>query len=244
MVFCIDKRHMMAWALASACGAAIAQVGERVKLDGLGGFWIDKTEVTIGQFRQYVQATGAVTQAEREGGGFEYAGGWQRRPGWTWRRPDGTESASPDLPAVHLTHTEASRYCAWAGGRLPSTTEWREAGFTEQRQTTPPPWVRGQRYPWATGTTTQGANSSDPDPWPRAAPVTQTRAGVNGLHDMTGNGWEWGSEARGTERRTLGSSWWYPASEMTADLEAWKPQDFYAVYIGLRCVYDRHPTNR
>lgn len=217
---------------------ARAQVGERVRLDDLDGLLIDRTEVTIGQFARHVQATGVRTRAEREGGGFEYVGGWQRRAGWTWRQPEGRTEASPDLPAVHLTHAEAEAYCRWAGGRLPTAAQWRRAGFTELRAAPPAPWVRGRTYPWTTGESPQGANTSEPDPWPRAAPVTETRAGVNGLHDMGANVWEWAADARGEERRTLGGSWWYPAWQMKADVEAWKPADFYAVYIGFRCVYD------
>ena len=221
-----------------AVGTAHAQIGERVVLDDLGGLQIDRTEVTIGQFERYVQATGVRTRAELEGGGFEYVGGWQRRPGWTWRQPDGV-SATAQLPAVHLTHAEAAAYCRWANGRLPTAAEWRRAAFTELRAAPPAPWVRGKTYPWPTGDSPQGANTSDPDPWPRAAPVTQTRAGVNGLHDMGANVWEWASDARGDERRTMGGSWWYPAYQMKADVEAWKPADFYAVYIGFRCVYEK-----
>ncbi len=216
---------------------AQAQVGERVVLDGLGGLAIDRTEVTIGQFERYARATGVRTRAEQEGGGFEYVAGWQRRAGWTWRTPEGVP-ASPDLPAVHLTHAEAAAYCRWAGGRLPSAAEWRAAGFTELRAAPPAPWVRGRNYPWTTGESPQGANTSDPDPWPRAAPVTQTRAGVNGLHDMGANVWEWAADARGHERQTLGGSGGYPAYQMKADVEARKSADFYAVYIGFRCVYD------
>lgn len=227
-----------AWLLALVAFAAQAQVGERVRLDDMGGLEIDRTEVTIAQFARYVAATGTVTQAEREGGGFEYAAGWQRRPGWTWRRPDGVEPASPHLPAVHLTHAEAAAYCRWAGGRLPTAAEWRRAAYTELRSAPPAPWVRGRSYPWPTGDSPQGANTSDPDPWPRAAPVTETRAGVNGLHDMGANVWEWAADVRGEERPTMGGSWWYPAGQMRADVDAWKPRDFYAVYIGMRCVYD------
>jgi sulfatase modifying factor 1 len=214
-----------------------AQIGERVVLDGLGGLQVDRTEVTIGQFDRYVQATGVRTRAELEGGGFEYVGGWQRRAGWTWRQPEGVV-ASAQLPAVHLTHAEAAAYCRWAGGRLPAAAEWRSAAFTEWRARPPSPWVHGRTYPWPTGDSTEGANTSDPDPWPRAAPVTQTRAGVNGLHDMGANVWEWAADARGAERQTLGGSWWYPAYQMKADVQAWKPADFYALYIGFRCVYD------
>ncbi len=75
----------------------------------LGDWAIDRTEVTIGQFERYVRATGTVTRAEKEGGGFEYGAGWERRPGWSWRRPDGVP-ASPDLPAVHLDFAEAQAF--------------------------------------------------------------------------------------------------------------------------------------
>lgn len=211
-----------------------ATAADRVRLDALV---IDQSEVTIQRFAEYVQRTGTVTRAEQEGGGFEYMAGWQRRPGWTWRAPDGQAQANPSLPAVHLTHAEASAFCAWAGGRLPTAQEWQHAAYTEQRQQPPDGWTRGQRYRWPTGATPEGANTSDPDPWPRAAPAGATRPGVNGLFDMGGNVWEWAADARGAERRTLGGSWWYGPSQMQADVEAWKDAAFYAVYIGFRCVY-------
>jgi formylglycine-generating enzyme required for sulfatase activity len=56
---------------------------------------------------------------------------------------------------------------------------------------------------------------------------------------MGANVWEWTSDAKGDERRTVGGSWWYGAFNMTADVQAFKPASFYAVYIGFRCVYAR-----
>lgn len=229
--------------LGSLHGAALpwahaqpTQDPDRVALPGIS---IDRTEVTIGQFARYVQATGTVTQAERAGGGFEFDAGWQRRPGWTWRKPEGTPPASPHLPAVHLTHPEAAAYCRWAGARLPSAAEWLGAAFTEQRPSPPAPWQRGNTYPYPSGDSPNGANTREPDPWPRAAPAGATAAGVNGLFDMGANVWEWVSDAQGQERRTMGGSWWYGASQMRADVSAWKAADFPAVYIGFRCVTDR-----
>jgi formylglycine-generating enzyme required for sulfatase activity len=202
----------------------------------VGTLLFDRTEVTIAQFDRYVQATGTVTRAEREGGGFEYVGGWQRRPGWTWRTPDGVPPASRDLPAVHLIHAEAQAYCQWRGGRLPTAAEWISAAYTEHRPETPAPWVRGTTYPYPTGASPQGTNTSSADRWPRAAPAGQTAAGVNGLYDMGANVWEWVSDAQGNERRTMGGSWWYGPEQMRAEVNAWKAADFYAVYIGFRCV--------
>jgi sulfatase modifying factor 1 len=230
-------KHALPILLLFTC-AAHAQVGERVVLPN---FAIDRTEVTIAQFERYVQATGTVTRAEKEGGGFEYGSGWERRPGWSWRKPDG-QTTRGEMPAVHLDFAEAQAYCRWANGRLPTGAEWQMAGFTELRDAPPPPWVKGRTYPWTTGDSPQGANTSDADPWPRAAPAGATRQGVNGLFDMGANVWEWTTDAAdpaGRERRTVGGSWWYGAFNMKADVKAFKPADFYAVYIGFRCVYDR-----
>ncbi|ALK88500.1 formylglycine-generating enzyme family protein [Limnohabitans sp. 63ED37-2] len=220
--------------IAGFSGLAFAQVGDKV---ALGNWSIDRTEVTIGQFERYVRATGTVTRAEKEGGGFEYVGGWVRRPGWSWRQPDGVQ-ASANLPAVHLDFAEAQAYCRWAGGRLPTGAEWQKAGFTELRDNPPAPWVKGKTYPWSTGDSPQGANTSDPDPWPRAAPAGATRQGVNGLYDMGANVWEWTTDEQGGQRRTVGGSWWYGAFNMKADVQAFKAADVYVVYLGFRCAYD------
>lgn len=198
---------------------------------------IDRSEVSIARFADFVQATGFISEAEREGGGFEFLAGWERQAGTSWRQPDPGVTANPKWPAVHLSFAEAQAFCQWAGGRLPTADEWRSAAFTEQRSAAPAPWVRGQTYPWPTGDSPQGANTSGADPWPRAAPVGATQAGVNGLYDMGANVWEWTTTARGDTRQTVGGSWWYGAYQMAADVQAFKPKDFYAVYIGFRCVY-------
>ncbi len=106
-----------------------AETADRVVI---GAFAIDRTEVTIGQFRAFVRTNALTTAAEREGGGFEYAGGWTRRPGWSYERPQGQPGAENE-PATHVTWHEASRYCASRGGRLPTMAEWKLAAYTETR---------------------------------------------------------------------------------------------------------------
>lgn len=112
----------------------------------IGDWAIDQTEVTIQQFAEFVAVTGLTTRAEKEGGGFEFVGGWQRRSGWAWRSPEGQANADTRLPAVHLTHAEAEDYCRWRGGRLPTHIEWSSAGFTEQREFPPAPFIKGKTY--------------------------------------------------------------------------------------------------
>ena len=244
---------------ASASGAPTASNPAGIDWVAVGHSSIARTETTVGQFRRYVQATGTVTQAERAGGGQVYEAGWVRRPGWTWATPfGGGRAAADDEPAVHVNFHEAQAFCRWAGGRLPGDAEWVSAAVTEQRAVPPGPFVRGKTYDYPTGDTPAGAQclgDCGPDAARRAirhgarlwrgdghARAGSTPAGVNGLHEMGGNAWEWVDEPPGAsgnaERRTRGGSWWYGAAQMRADHLQAKPADTAVVYIGWRCARD------
>lgn len=237
---------------------AAAQLANPAGIDWVrvGGFNIARTETTVGQFRRYVIATKTVTRAERQGGGEVYEAGWVRKPGWTWATPFGGKRAADAEPAVHLDFDEAQAFCRWAGGRLPTDAEWVSAAYTEQRTGPPAPFVNGRRYPFPTGDTPAGAQCLE-DCGPAAreraiahgakllrgrghAKAGSTPAGVNGLHEMGGNAWEWVDEPAGAsgevERRTRGGSWWYGAPQMRAEHLQGKPPGTAVVYIGFRCV--------
>lgn len=223
--------------------AAAAQPGAH-DMQTVDGFRIDRTEVTIGQFRRFAESTGLVTAAETAGGGFQFRAGWERMAGWTWRTPFGRPGAE-DEPAVHLTWHEAQAYCRWAGLRLPTDAEWTRAAYVETRTDPPAPFQRGRTYPFPTGESGDGANHLDRPKGTlgrdlgRGAghvPVRTTQQGVNGLWDMGGNVWEWVDHETAAGKRTRGSSWWYGAAQLRADNLAEKPADFPAVYIGLRCA--------
>ena len=219
--------------LMAVTGVAFAEAGQR---ENLGKFAIDRTEVTIGQFRNFAADKALKTAAEQEGGGHEFAGGWIRRRGWTWATPFG-EPGSDDEPAVHVSWNEARDYCLAVGGRLPTLEEWERAAYTETRANPTDDFVNGRTYPYPVGDKPDGMNTSDRDRWPRHAAVGTTKRGVNGLYDMGGNVWEWLADRRGDEALTAGGSWWYGADKTKASAVQWKSADFHAVYIGFRCVY-------
>lgn len=224
----------MAVAMAvTAPSTALAQVGEKVVLDG---YAIDATEVTVAQFRQHSPGAPTRTRAEKDGGGFEYDGGWQQRPGWHWAAPYGSP-ASDNEPAVHVTWHEARAYCKAVGGELPTAAQWRRAAYEEMRREPTDGYQRGVRYRYPVGQEPAGMNTSAADPWPRHAPAGVTRRGVNGLYDMGANAWEWLSDSDGDRALTAGGSWWYGPSKTQTDGLQYKPRDFAAVYIGFRCVY-------
>jgi len=217
----------------------------------IGAFEIDRTEVTIAQFRRYAQATGTLTQAERAGGGSTFEGGWVQRKGWTWQAPYG-QPGGPQEPVVHVTFDEAQAFCRWAGKRLPTDAEWMEAAYTERRAAPAAGFTTGRTYSYPTGDSPQGANCAEGCGDPRtvlADPRTatsrgrghalagSTRAGVNGLHEMAANVWEWTDEgAAGSERPTRGGSWWYGPAQMHRDHLQSKPRGTAVVYIGFRCA--------
>lgn len=220
------------------------------EMQAVGDFQIDRTEVTVGQFRRFAEATGTVTAAERAGGGSTFENGWEQRRGWTWQAPFG-KPASASEPAVHVTHGEAGAFCRWAGKRLPTDAEWGEAAYTERRAAPPPGFVTGRSYAYPTGSTPNGANClagcGEVATVPGAvtsrgrghAEAGSTRAGVNGLHEMGGNAWEWVDSGPGNEQRTRGGSWWYGPEQMRDDHRQSKPADTAVVYIGFRCARKR-----
>ncbi len=199
----------------------------------LGSFKIDKTEVTIAAFRAFAKAKGLTTQAEQEGGGFEYAGGWVRRPGWSWAQPQGQPGADNE-PATHVSWFEARDYCTSIGGRLPKAAEWTKAAYTEMRETPSDGFEKGRTYRYPVGDDPEGMNNNR-----RAhVPVGTTKRGINGLYDMGANVWEWLADRRDDTALTAGGSWWYGPENTRADAMQWKPARFYVVYIGFRCAYD------
>lgn len=215
-------------------------------------FEIARTETTVGQFARFVAAMGRRTEAERRGGGQVYERGCEQRPGWVWRAPYG-QPANDREPAAHITFDEAQAFCRWAGGRLPTDREWVLAAYTETRESPPAPFQRGRTYPYPTGDSPQAAQCLGDCPGAQARAVRHgaalsrghghalagtTAAGVNGLHDMGANLWEWVDEPPGDapEKRTRGGSWWYGAAQMRADHLQGKPPDTAVVYIGFRCV--------
>ena len=201
-------------------------------------FWIDRTEVSVGSFQQFAQQNNLQTAAEVAGGGYEYRFGWQQRDGWDYQNPYG-QPAQSNEPAVHVSWFEAKRYCEHVGGRLPSKDEWVLAAYTETREAPPAPFESGRTYPYPSGDSGEQANTNgDADGWPTHAPVASFSPGVNGLYDMGANAWEWVDDARGDERLTAGGSWWYGPSKMSQSGMQYKAADFYAVYVGFRCVYD------
>ena len=121
-------------------------------------------EVSADDFRAFVAAA---------------SGKMPRQPEWY---ADGTH------PVVNVTWDEATAYCEWAGGRLPTEAEWEHAARGG---------LDGKLFPWGDEFTGQAnaRHNLKIEPFDFTAPVASFPPNAFGLHDMAGNVWEWTASA-------------------------------------------------
>lgn len=165
-------------------------------------FYLSVHEVTVGQFRQFVNATGYRTEGEQGSGqnhGFAGTGMQFDLGPYTWRDPGFPQDE--DSPVVLVSWNDATEFCRWLSSkenqsyRLPTEAEWEWAC----RAGTSTRFSTGD----ADDTLREVANIYKVQPKPQAlgvvwgegysftASVGTFRANRFGLYDMHGNVQEW-----------------------------------------------------
>ena len=109
------------------------------------GFWMGRTEVTVGQFRRFVDATGFVTDAEKQDGTTQcfnrnwvpMGGEWKPPFAWmsmdnkSWRDSNHGIRQNDNHPVVCVSYNDMKAFCKWltkvegTNGGLPNGTEYR-----------------------------------------------------------------------------------------------------------------------
>lgn len=183
-------------------------------------FYLGQHEVTVGQFRRFLNETGYVPESQADGsGGYGYNAQYDptksprgdafegRDPKYAWSNPGFAQDE--DHPVVNVTWYDAVALCGWLSRkegrtyRLPTEAEW--------------------EYAARAGTTTRFHSGDDPESlltvanifdadsavnWERwkpyalkgadgyafTAPVGSFAPNAWGLFDMHGNVWEWTSD--------------------------------------------------
>ncbi|MBM3891924.1 MAG: hypothetical protein FJ388_22650, partial [Verrucomicrobia bacterium] len=88
------------------------------------GFWLGKTEVTVGQWKEFVSATGFQTEAEKKGRSDWAFGG--QTVGASWKDPKFGSAPKDKHPVCCVSWEDAAAFCQWLeereqkAGRLPS----------------------------------------------------------------------------------------------------------------------------
>ncbi|RKT46317.1 SUMF1/EgtB/PvdO family nonheme iron enzyme [Thiocapsa rosea] len=175
-------------------------------------FRLGAFEVTVAQFRRFVEATGHRTEAEFNSGEntgcwtlarnrVQGADDWGYEPEASWLQPIEGMEIQDDYPVSCVSWRDTQAYLAWLGRatdrsyRLPTEAEWEYAA--RAGTTTPRFWGVGSGLSACdyanVADSANGWNNGfvcdDGHEW--MAPVGQFKPNAWGLYDPLGNVWEW-----------------------------------------------------
>ena len=216
----------------------------------VGDFYLGKTEVTVGEFKRFVQAKGYRTTAETNGKGCRFWNGseWADGVDKNWKRPG--FSQTDQHPVACVSFDDAMAYAQWlssvTGKRygLPTEAQWEYAARAG---------TQTSRY-WGNDIGNNQANCDGcGSQWDNkgTAPVGRFRANGFGLNDMLGNVWEWTcfeydkSYAGGKEQRCVttgsrakralrGGSWFYLPRGVRSAFRFWLTPTYRGSSVGFR----------
>jgi sulfatase modifying factor 1 len=203
------------------------------------GFWLGRTEVTVAAYRRFLAAMGRTMPSSPD---FN----------WGWR--------NDAHPMVKVSWHDATAYCAWTGGRLPTEAEWEYAARAG----------RETKYPWGDTMSRDRANygrdeccggmAEGLDRWEQTSPAGSFPPNDFGLYDVSGNVWEWcddvyradayevplpspaPADAARMPRVLRGGSWssdpWLTRLSYRLGADAGSDSDYGG---GFRCAVDRGP---
>lgn len=197
----------------------------------VGGFLMDKTEVTWGQFRRFLAASGRSVA---------------KPP--IWGMPEA-------VPVSNVPWDDARAFCEWVGGRLPTEAEWEREARGDDGRTYP--W--GNTFePWRCNTRDGGPHAPTPA---AAFPDCASQRGVIDLAGSVGEWCsDWfksgydasdapvenpAGPATGTSRSVRGGNWMSASWSVRGTSRVGVEPGWNGPMQGFRCVQDdRSPGGR
>ncbi len=206
----------------------------RFRVSFARGFALSQREVSVAEFRRFIQSTGYRTEAERlrESSYYDEDTGRLAQGAMTWENDFSGGRADDDLPVLHISWNDANAYVQWLSDvtqrayRLPSEAEMEYAirGGTQTVY-----WWGDDSPPSdeVENVTGEGDISESRRRWNDSfenyedghwgpAPVGSMRANPFGLFDINGNVKEWTADCwhvNYTRAPVDGSAWVNPGCE-------------------------------
>ena len=229
-------------------------------------FHMGRTEVTVEDFKRFINDTGYRTEAEKgDGCLIIIRKEFKKEQDKNWRNPG--FSQNDNHPVVCVSHNDSVEYIKWLNSktgrryRLPTEAEWEYAARSGGKKV---------QYSWGDGP--PSGNIADEsfkrkyadvfwpiwsgydDGYANTAPVGTYRPNELGLHDMTGNVWEWcqdwydqnyyknsprnnpGGPGAGQSRVLRGGSWNNASRHERASYRTWSVPSAPANLFGFRLI--------
>ena len=228
------------------------------------GFYMQATEVTIGQWRSFIGDTGYRTEAETGDGAYIFAGKkWEKKKGYYWDNPGFSQTEKH--PVTCVSWNDVQKFIKWLNRkenksyRLPTEAQWEYA--CRAGSDTPFYWGKRPDEGYANFAdltysrefpSMKYANRGFNDGYVYTAPAGTFKPNNWGLYDMSGNVWEWCEDwygdypsvhvtdpegaSSGTARVLRGGSWYFIAGDLRSAGRGMGGPDGRRGHIGFRVV--------